>query len=604
MDDTNGDAKTRQHVDAVPERGADPRDERSATPRRGRPGGAGDPRLLHRQRTDGPPPRRDVALERDLEPLRALRARLHDQTGGRAGSHRVRAVEPIERRAHEQRLPGFPAQTEFDVLEALGGERHTRGVEEVELLPRLREGCGRPAPEERERRPGRPDEPQAWRREGVGPLEIRRLGAAIVEPEREAVPPHAGDGGEAVGQGELVLRDERGQPKVVRVVDGGRTAVVGEEGATAIEEARDGARRVDASVVAPLTSAFEGEEHRVSPATEGRGPDQIDLRERVGTVGGTLIGRDRHRAIGGGDGATREDVVIALRVVTDREHRAQRERIAPRVVERRAQCGDVDRAARRGGIPEVGRGGPAPRPAVERGDAAIDGPVVGEHLALHLDGGARPQRQPRGGRDPATSDRHRLTERAALLCHGVEAPREALPRRPAEVARQARLPEPVAREVERADPTAIGGLHHAIDRAAPGTTPEGERCRALDDVDPLDGVEVAEILEVVADPIDEEVRRADVAAEHGGIAVTLTLGHRHARHVADEVPEAGDGLVLDGVARDDGDRLRGLHQRGRGACQGPRGASAVAVLGADDPDGVDRLRQRGLGLLRGGEARG
>ena len=322
-------------------------------------------------------------------------------------------------------------------------------------------------------------------------------------------------------------------------------------------------------------------------AAQRRRPDEIDLREGVRAIGRASVGRDRHRAIGGGNGTAREDVVVRLRVVADGDHRAERERIAPRVVDHRPERGDVDRTARRVRVSEEGGHVPAPRPAVERRDPAIDGAVIDETLTLYFDGGARADRHPGHRCDATAADRHRLPEGGALFVDGVEAPREALPHRPAEIAREARLAEPIARDVERTDATAVGGLHHAIDRAPPGAAPEGEGRGALDDIDALHVVEVAKVLEIVAEAVDEEVGRGDVAAEDGGVSVPFPLRHRDARDVADELAESGDGLIVDDVAGQEDDRLRGLHQGGRGAAERPGGSGAVAVLAPHNPDGVD-----------------
>ena len=70
------------------------------------------------------------------------------------------------------------------------------------------------------------------------------------------------------------------------------------------------------------------------------------------------------------------------------------------------------------------------------------------------------------------------------------------------------------------------GLGDAVDDAAGAAAPEGHRVRAAEDLEPLDIVEVAIGLDVVADAVDEEVAGGRDAAEDQGFAIALALAEK------------------------------------------------------------------------------
>src|SRR5262245_63186619 len=88
-------------------------------------------------------------------------------------------------------------------------------------------------------------------------------------------------------------------------------------------------------------------------------------------------------------------------------------------------------------------------------------------------------------------------------------------------------------------------LGDPVDDAAAAATAEDHGVRALQHLDPLNIVEVAEILDVIAQSVDEEIGGAAVAAQNDLVAVALAGASRSSRH---EVEHVGDGpqlLILD-----------------------------------------------------------
>ena len=85
-----------------------------------------------------------------------------------------------------------------------------------------------------------------------------------------------------------------------------------------------------------------------------------------------------------------------------------------------------------------------------------------------------------------------------------------------------------------------GLLGDQVDDAAAAAATEQDGGRSLEDLDPLDVVEIAEAFLVVPHAVDEEVRRGADAAQHYLVAVAFSLRDRDARHVPHRVT---DGLA-------------------------------------------------------------
>ena len=64
-------------------------------------------------------------------------------------------------------------------------------------------------------------------------------------------------------------------------------------------------------------------------------------------------------------------------------------------------------------------------------------------------------------------------------------------------------------------------LEDPVDDSAAAAAAEDHRVGPLQNLDPVDIVEVAEILDVVADPVDEEIGRARIAAQHDLVAIAF-----------------------------------------------------------------------------------
>ena len=87
-------------------------------------------------------------------------------------------------------------------------------------------------------------------------------------------------------------------------------------------------------------------------------------------------------------------------------------------------------------------------------------------------------------------------------------------------------------------------LQHAVDNSAAAAASEDHCVRAFQHLDPRDVVEVAEILDVVAHAIDEEIRRAGIAAQHELVAIAFPGAAARARHEGQELSHRPNLLVF------------------------------------------------------------
>ncbi len=139
-------------------------------------------------------------------------------------------------------------------------------------------------------------------------------------------------------------------------------------------------------------------------------------------------------------------------------------------------------------------------------------------------------------------------------------------------------------------------FEHAIDDAAAAAAAEDHRVRALEHLDPIDVVEVAEILNVVAQSVDEEVCRAVVAAQGNLVAVALAGAGRRAGYEHQQIGDRAQLLVLDLPFRNDGQRLRDVEDIGVGLGRGDGSLGAIFLTLALDDD----LPLNGSGGIGGG----
>src|SRR3546814_14109249 len=80
-----------------------------------------------------------------------------------------------------------------------------------------------------------------------------------------------------------------------------------------------------------------------------------------------------------------------------------------------------------------------------------------------------------------------------------------------------------ARDTEGAACVPVGLGSHAINHAADSATAKDHRVRTFEHLHPLDIVEIAELLGVVADAVDEEIGRRAVAPEDRRVAIAFAL---------------------------------------------------------------------------------
>ena len=169
--------------------------------------------------------------------------------------------------------------------------------------------------------------------------------------------------------------------------------------------------------------------------------------------------------------------------------------------------------------------------------------------------------------DAPALDRDEVAVAAAVLVDAVQAQRDRVGQRCADV-------DIAAVEIIFADfepaadhPVPAGLLGDAVDDAADAAATEHHRVRAAQDLEPLDIVEVAIGLDVVAQAVDEEVGGRGVATEYDRLAIAFSLRRRHAGHILDCLADAGRRTIVDGVPGHHRDRLRHIDQRRVGPCR-------------------------------------
>jgi len=136
-----------------------------------------------------------------------------------------------------------------------------------------------------------------------------------------------------------------------------------------------------------------------------------------------------------------------------------------------------------------------------------------------------------------------------------------------------------------------GLFGRAIQNSAWSAAAEHHAGGALQDFEPVDVVEVAVVLDVVAHAIDKVVPGGAVPAQHDGIAVAFALGDADARQVAGSFADAGDGGVGEKILGEDGDGLRGVKNRSGGLGR-DGGFLDIVTVGAGGVD-LDRVKHKG-----------
>ncbi len=178
------------------------------------------------------------------------------------------------------------------------------------------------------------------------------------------------------------------------------------------------------------------------------------------------------------------------------------------------------------------------RPTVEGGDPAIRDPGVVEVLVTGPQRRVRPNPDGHGRIDPVALDPYPIAVGIGVLVNPRGPDGHRLVQAPAHIGRQPPVvPRAVLqRHLGRRSP---GGLTcDAVDDPADTSASEDHRVRSLQSFDAIHVVDIPEVLNVVADPVHEEVRCRTVAAEDGRVAVPLSLRDPDTRHVAGHVGHA------------------------------------------------------------------
>ena len=345
-----------------------------------------------------------------------------------------------------------------------------------------------------------------------------------------------------------------------------------------------------AEVVGDLPAHRHAAEQRLpEPAGHQRIAD-LGLVQQVAPVGRVVVAQDLDRAAGLVHGAG-EHVLVDLVVVGEHAPVPEREPARRRVLQ--GDGADVHQRVREahGRVAEERtRRLDGQRRALERGNAAVGGAVVLEVLVAgeHPGSGREPERGRRV--DAVPLEAHVVAVEVGVLVHAVEPERQPLRHALSDVQHGAPGAVRAAIELQLARRGPLGGLHHPVERAATHPPAEDQGVGALQRLDPLDVVQVAEVLHVIPHPIHEEAGRGVVPPDRGLIAVALALGHRHPGHVTHDVGHAPHLLVRDDLLGDHGDGLGNVPEQGVGLGRAPDPPHAVPRRGlASDLDGGEDL---------------
>ena len=161
-----------------------------------------------------------------------------------------------------------------------------------------------------------------------------------------------------------------------------------------------------------------------------------------------------------------------------------------------------------------------------------------------------------GRRHAASLEADRVAEAAGVFEHAVEPQGDLLAERLVDAGTRALVPEHATLNRDLARGPDARRLRHTVDDAAGTTATEDQGVGPLERLDPLEVVQVAVVLDVVADTVHEEVGRGTVPADDDLVAVVLALMQHHTGHVAQDVAHAHHHLVLDERLRHDRHRLR------------------------------------------------
>ena len=173
------------------------------------------------------------------------------------------------------------------------------------------------------------------------------------------------------------------------------------------------------------------------------------------------------------------------------------------------------------GIPEERSGEPLERFVAVGRNAAIGGSPVVEIFIAHVDAGVLPRDDRGRGVDPVALEIDVMAEAVAVLVKGIEPNARAGAQRLVDIAVQSETAKAIARGDHLPRGAEARPLEYAIDDSAAAAAAEDHRVGALQNLDPIDIIEVAEILDVVAHSVDEEIGGARIAPKHDLVAVAF-----------------------------------------------------------------------------------
>lgn len=235
------------------------------------------------------------------------------------------------------------------------------------------------------------------------------------------------------------------------------------------------------------------------------------------------------------------------------------------------------------------------------GDAAIGGAVIAAVFVLHQPvqlGGDLPAHG--RGEQLAVIAVDAVAEAVLVLVAQVQAQAEGVAGVGAEVGVQAAQVLAAALGLDGRAAAVLRRLAHPVDDAALAATAIEHRRRALEHLDPLDVVQVAGVLAVVADAVQVEVvagvEAADAQAVEAGVGAAADVGDAFQR-----LAQVAAAVVqhVAGLHRVDG--LRHIARRGRGTGRGGHVLDPRVVLFAGAVGGHRGFRQgRGGGTGQAG----
>ena len=217
-------------------------------------------------------------------------------------------------------------------------------------------------------------------------------------------------------------------------------------------------------------------------------------------------------------------------------------------------------------------------------DAAIGGAAVVEIFVGEIDSRIGTERDAGGGINTIALEPDAAAEALAILIDAVDAEAGGRAERLIDIRGETDAALAVGSRGEFAIGLEARPFRDPVDNAAAAAAAEYHRIGAAEYLDPVGIVEVAEILDVVAQAVDKEISGGVVAAQRDLVAISLAgAGHR-AGDVGEQVGDRAQRLILDLGFRDDGERLGNVLdlgvRPGRGA--GRHHPIFLALAGDDD----------------------